>query len=61
MPPKKNKSKKEAKVEGEKIEIYSQYASFSLFICSFELFGSLKNGIPTIYCQIHHGNIVFFL
>jgi len=60
MPPKKKKAKKEAKVEGEKIEIYSQDASFSLFICSFELFGSLKNGIPTTYCPIHHGNIVFF-
>ena len=41
MPPKKNKSKKEAKVEGEKIEIYSQYASFSLIICTIVVLNCL--------------------
>jgi hypothetical protein len=31
MPPKKKKAKKEAKGEGEKIEIYSQYLNASFF------------------------------
>ena len=59
MLPKKKKAKKEAKGEGEIIEIYSQHASFFYLFVVLNCLAVWKMG-SLLHCPIHHGNKVFF-